>query len=1730
MSRWLATFCLLALCCCVSGQPSNWKNWNDTQGGLNGWKLPDNLPEWLQDFLSAQNTSAHGHHSWGASSNPFVGPYRLNLTNLENYEHTQWINATGCNTTVGTANSCPTEYTTEFTRLLNKISYEDQVCAENDDPVAMCRDVLHLALLELPHPYGENVSTIIDTPLEIQRGVNNSNLPEGRRLIVLVTTSNTILLQDFNLNKIVGMREDHLKVNDTDYSTRVIRHVMTASEMERNQSVILLATETEMEVVLVHHPDRGEHYNGTLLIDSCFTETIAEAGEHIRHLKTFVTYRGEGTTFVMAYLLSSSAGVRLVFRELFSKPGDVPDPCQRIVKGDIITWHLPRENSENGDYEFDSLVHSGCGFSEDTSRTLIMIRNSNFLWILPYNRLNVGPDSSGRDTTLRLSPSSSIYNGSQTNSVNLFGQCDVAHAAQSIWFVVVEQNNMTILSSQTFSQHNFDCPDLSIVSSPNCTSIQPTLFRGEDSNGTSIYNAPFTLAFDYEVKRTVATTGGASNNVSIDLLDRVFFVFGHSFIDIVGFQTVLNVDNTTSIYLKPINRLHPGSSSSQVVSPNGHHVFIVQEEAELRIESIQQSIRLCQGDVEHNGIPEAVEKEIVKAYCRPTEMIRPTAPNNVTDYVRHYTMCSPNTHICPTFSSSYTVPVPKYHVTHSHLIYICPPGSYCIEGIQYPCPRGFTCPIEGTIKPLRCEWNANFSTTCDRYGLPEPLPCPDGFFCWDPAQPPIPAPPGYYYGSAIDKGDEPPSIAEAQFKEMMTSSRRIVRRDQVSPDTRGTNEDRLEGDVYGTLSNVFHQCPLGWWCQLANSPNTSLSKKGYGLLCPEGNYCPESSIMKPIPCETETHTTFCPSGSHAPQLCPDGKNCYTPYSAEDCHLGDVCLTGSPVEKVCPKGFYCRFDFTVPRPCGPLALCPEGTSKALEFLALLPTSVIVLAIVGWVIFVRLEPFLAARRPAATTIPVLTSEGISHQAIQPDMGKDVDSDDEFSEISESQLMKSEYPIDIHVSDVGYTIGTRPIITGVSGSFQRGKLSAIMGPSGCGKSTLMSILCGRVGQTNGEILINGTQVRMSKLKTSMGFVPQSEIMLRTLTVWETIYFYARIKTTRGARYARLLSTEIIEILGLTKVQHTVLGDEKVRGISGGELKRVSIGIEMVGQPSILFLDEPTTGLDSTVALQIVTYLKKIASLNITVICVIHQPRAEIFKLFDNVLLLSGNGKPSYFGPTRKAKQYFTRLGYSCKKEANVADFLLDVASGKSSRMISTDRRTRTKGKNREQRGTTSLTLEERGKYVQDMFVDSKNMSLGDLWSGLTSDAYKEKFKTIKEKGQRQSHMDLPHDDEKERSGNSIENSTSSYGTASLSNSNYSRNSSLGRSDHSKKKSHHGGSDSSSDSDFKNSDVETIIETGMAEPEIILRASANKVAPAFIQWYWFMYRSLKHQLRTPIDTIVSLILFSLVGLAIGMPARSTDVTGGEEPRSNYITCTVLYGIGVGLISVQSSLRVFGPEQLILWRESRSGINRAAYFLAKNIAQLPFLLVAPLCASAFYTLLTPTLCPLWYFYSLIFCMVYAASGFGYLVSTTFPPENGLMIGILYPLIAGIFAGARPELGLVARDYGLAGSILVVISYGRWHLESLFVYELQQSQSTEKSQLLNRFLYSYETIWRGPLIMLAIGTALRILAFIMLVLSDQGRIFADKRSITKMMSTLLRRVWRGITNCFRSTETQPLYA
>ncbi|KAK9525059.1 hypothetical protein VZT92_017402 [Zoarces viviparus] len=243
------------------------------------------------------------------------------------------------------------------------------------------------------------------------------------------------------------------------------------------------------------------------------------------------------------------------------------------------------------------------------------------------------------------------------------------------------------------------------------------------------------------------------------------------------------------------------------------------------------------------------------------------------------------------------------------------------------------------------------------------------------------------------------------------------------------------------------------------------------------------------------------------------------------------------------------------------------------------------------------------------------------------------------------------------------TKDILIDLNGLMKPG-LNAIMGATGSGKSSFLDVLAARKDPAglSGEVLIDGAH-QPPNFKCLSGYVVQDDVVMGTLTVRENFTFSAalRLPTTVSQKEKEEKVNKLIQELGLGRVADSKVGTQLIRGVSGGERKRTNIGMELIIDPPVLFLDEPTTGLDASTANSVLLLLKRIANSGRTIILSIHQPRYSIYRLFDSLTLLV-NGKQVYHGPAQSALEYFADIGYTCEPHNNPADFFLDIINGDS------------------------------------------------------------------------------------------------------------------------------------------------------------------------------------------------------------------------------------------------------------------------------------------------------------------------------------------------------------------------------------------------------------------------------------------------------------------------------------
>jgi ATP-binding cassette, subfamily G (WHITE), member 2, SNQ2 len=279
-------------------------------------------------------------------------------------------------------------------------------------------------------------------------------------------------------------------------------------------------------------------------------------------------------------------------------------------------------------------------------------------------------------------------------------------------------------------------------------------------------------------------------------------------------------------------------------------------------------------------------------------------------------------------------------------------------------------------------------------------------------------------------------------------------------------------------------------------------------------------------------------------------------------------------------------------------------------------------------------------------------------------DSSDDQTFHEISKSESVFT-------WSDVEYTVpygnGSRKLLNKVNGYAKPGVLIALMGASGAGKTTLLNTLSQRqtMGVVSGRMLVDGRPLS-SDFQRNTGFVEQMDLHETTATIREALEFSALLRQERDVPKAEKLAyvDTVIKVLELEDIQDAIISSLGVE-----QRKRLTIGVELAAKPSLLlFLDEPTTGLDSQSAFSIIRFLKKLSHAGQAIVCTIHQPSSMLIQQFDMILALNPRGNTFYFGAVGEngsaAVDYFAARGVHCPPEKNIAEFILETAAKRGRR----------------------------------------------------------------------------------------------------------------------------------------------------------------------------------------------------------------------------------------------------------------------------------------------------------------------------------------------------------------------------------------------------------------------------------------------------------------------------------
>ncbi|KUJ19737.1 ABC transporter-like protein [Mollisia scopiformis] len=816
---------------------------------------------------------------------------------------------------------------------------------------------------------------------------------------------------------------------------------------------------------------------------------------------------------------------------------------------------------------------------------------------------------------------------------------------------------------------------------------------------------------------------------------------------------------------------------------------------------------------------------------------------------------------------------------------------------------------------------------------------------------------------------------------------------------------------------------------------TSWSQVG----CLEGFYCANNSAQ------------------HLPQYCPPMPSCQdlrlsgTPCPPQGlfepvlCDPGYYCPNGGTQKIQCPSGSYCPHGVASPIKCTVGSRCPAGSQRDMNFLPLGILLLVDIILITATVMEKLrsrykksnfhqkresrrsafmakgagrfrnrdyqeiderghpgfqedvendfqmEPRIMGPRRAKTgfeQIGELEADFVLHEELNKDDGGQKTDLHLFVQSLSKCLGATKFGLSFEFQDLGFKPpkSNKKILDQVSGTIHAGSLWGVMGASGAGKSTFVNVLMGKQAHTGGVTKVNGVAGKIAKYKKIIGYVPQDDIVLPELTVRENILHSARIRLPSNWSDSEIQHHVdiLISCLQLSHVKDSLVGSTAAPVISGGQRKRVSIGMELAAAPMAVFLDEPTSGLDATAAASIMSTLKALSRLGMTIVTIIHQPRQEIFESLDSLVLL-GQGRMIYCGPETGIQPHFQGLGFDFPDHTNPADVMGDIIAGE--------------GRHYKPKGDASVQY------------------LIDYWAS------------------------------KQQDGSANENFAK---TATIS---------------------------------------------MAENNALSATVKARGAPWFKQIYFCFQRSLVQQYRMKSSFYFELGVGAMAGFLIGLAELNQkgqnfrgifnspyDLLSVSIDYSSVPQMALLVGLAIGLTASAPGVKIFGEEKLVYWREAAAGHNRFAYYIGKVVSTIPRMVLANFHFTTMFMLLSTPRIPYLSAFIANLLYFYCIYGLASIISMVTRREDGPLLAVMMSLIVGVLNGMSPTLKKV-RSWHIVW--IWRASPGTWLAEAYFtenisplryLYQIDMAKQTA-GYLLNMF-------GDDLLMMLAIGTAYRIVAFL----------------------------------------------
>ena len=763
---------------------------------------------------------------------------------------------------------------------------------------------------------------------------------------------------------------------------------------------------------------------------------------------------------------------------------------------------------------------------------------------------------------------------------------------------------------------------------------------------------------------------------------------------------------------------------------------------------------------------------------------------------------------------------------------------------------------------------------------------------------------------------------------------------------------------------------------------------------------------------------------------------------------------------------------------------------------------------------------------------------------------------------------------------------VLDDLSGIIRPGQLTAIMGPSGSGKTSFMTAIAGRAhyGTLCGSLLLNGEPInpKSRDYQRKIGFVPQNDIMHANLTVFETLVYTSRIRLPEVSRSEQMRNVNhAISQLRLDNVQHSIIGDESRRGISGGQKKRVNIGIEMVAHPSILFCDEATSGLDSGNSLLVVKMLHKIAQDLVTVVTVLHQPREEIFDTFDEVILLGVGGKTIYHGNAETVVDYFSGspLYYEVPQSQNPADFLIDVIVGdrlpeldesdehqydnpaklahllmeklKEKYSNPADRTSYKMFQKMDDESVGVVHLIQFETWVHHMIVGGEKpielhediikrayKSIDDEGNDVITPSEFNQFLRSGEKGKVAHNVDANSRGAKERAAKQQQNLVDHWRKMHVTNSNVA-------------------------ADVRESGKRVALQNSRASARNHTHA---KVAHADHNWAISTFTDLREQLITAMvllsrdsqafirsftDSLSYLLMYMAAGALLGAVFVNSENDGNyigplepriqalcpddlktacESPRVNPMPVQGSFILlALGLLGLTSSQRVFGSEkEKVVWfREAEAGLPTIPYFVSKLLVQLVMILCGPgLFLVMYYSIRQPRAYAS-ELYEVYLVATVVSFGFGYMISLYLHEKQAIVASILLQLVFTMLSGVTPTLQVLHSN--VITSILSSANFCRWLQEWHVIIELEYFRNiynTTTTYEMLMYNYSFDEpakakkLYRNYALIIGLVAHLLAISIIFWRAGARGQALMNHSvtPVTRAITAPFRAVKRGVTS------------